>query len=202
MKHEKTNAPSLGQRLLCSLSDGETLPGDMQEVYAQLCYERGQLNARVWYWTEFFRALPGLFIFNLEISLWRQTVSGNIFQRETRWTAILGVLFLMPALLVVAPGIAYNLSGVNFPERLGQLLGITAKTWMGNPWIILSGLAIALLINALPIFRFKFASDKSAYHFLFDIRKNSANLTLVTLGVVLGLSIVGYLIAENVLPLL
>ena len=197
--------PALAQSLLQAVLPpplADAFLGDLEEQFHQLSAQRGAARARGWYWQETLLSLPRLTLYSLEIGeLRRLSVTEPTSARQPIWGTALSLLFLLPALLIVIPGLLFNLTGVDMPAQLGNLVGPMLKSWIDNPWIILGGLLVALAINTLAVAKVKFESNGEAVRLTFEIKKKIANLVLLALALFLGVSIFGYLIAENFLPL-
>jgi len=203
---QKSSPPALAQRLLQAvlpLPMAEALLGDLEEHFHQLVAQHGARIAALWYWQETLWALPRLTIYSLEIGeLRRLPVNGPTFARQPIWGTALSLLLLLPALLIVIPGLLFTLTGFDLPAQLANLTGPFLKSWIDNPWIILGGLVTALTINTIAVTKFRYEDAGGAVRFTFEIRKRITNLVLLGLIFFLGLSIFGYLIAENLLPLI
>jgi hypothetical protein len=193
------------QRLLHSVlpqAMADAFLGDLEEQFQQLAARRGAAHARRWYWQETLLSLPRLTLYAFEIGeLRRLFVTGPSSARQPIWGTAFSLLLLLPALLIVIPGLLFNLTGVDLPAQLGNLVGPMLKAWIDNPWIILGGLLFALAINTLAVARLKFEENGEAVRLTVEVRKRIANLVLLALTLFLGISIFFYLIAENLLPL-
>ncbi len=197
--------PALAQRLLQAVLPhpmANAFLGDLEEHFYQLAVQRGAAHAKRWYWQETLLALPRLTLYSFEIGeLRRLSVTGPTSARQPIWGTALSLLLLLPALLIVIPGLLFNLTGADLPTQLGTLVGPMLKSWIDNPWIVLGGLLVALAINTLAVAKVKFEDNGEAVRLTFEVKKRLANLVLLALAIFLGLSIFGYLIAENFLPL-
>lgn len=198
--------PALAQRLLQAVLQqpmADAFLGDLEEHFQQLAAQRGAAQAKRWYWQETLLSLPRLALYSFEIGeLRRISVTGPTSARQPIWGTALSLFFLLPALLIVIPGLLFNLTGVDLPMQLGNLVGPMLKSWIDNPWIVLGGLFVALAINALAVAKIAFEDNGEAVRLTFEIKKRIANLVLLALALFLGISIFGYLIAENLLPLI
>ena len=196
--------PASAQRLLQAVLPqlmADALLGDLAEHFQQLAAQCGTAQARRWYWQETLLSLPHLTLYALEIGeLRRVSVTGPTSDRQPMWGIALSLLFLLPALLLVIPGLLFNLTGVDLPRQLGNLVGPMLKPWIDNPWIVLGGLVVVLAINILAVANIKVESIGEAVRLTFDVKKRIANLILLALALFLGVSIFGYLLAENILP--
>lgn len=129
-------------------------------------------------------------------------MNGSTFFKDGNRIAVISLIFLLPALLIVIPGLFYNLTGVDLPEKLGAALGPLLRSRIDNPWIILGGLLLALTANLLAVAKLTFEQNKDVFRIGFELKRKTINLVLLGLTVFLGLSIFGHLFVENILPLL
>lgn len=128
-------------------------------------------------------------------------MSGTFYERN-KWNLPLSLVFLIPALLLVLPGLLYSLTGINLPDQIGNFLGPVLKSLIDSPWTILGGLFIAIALNALAVVHIEFKNNKDGFRTLIEIKKKTWNLLLLALAAFLGFTIIGYLLAENIFPLL
>lgn len=196
--------PALAQQLLQAVLPpalADSFLGDLEEQFKQLVAGQGAYRARLWHWQETLLALPQLTLCSFELGeLRRLSVNGPTSTRQPIWGTALSLLLLFPALILVIPGLLFNFTGVDLPTQLANLLGPLLRSWVESPWIILGGLALALAINTIAVANVNFEDVGEAVSFTFEFRKRTANLLLLGLVIFLGLSIFGYLIAENLLP--
>jgi len=127
-------------------------------------------------------------------------VHGPTSTRQPIWGTALSLLLLLPALLIVIPGLFFNLTGIDLPTQFASLIGPFFKSWIDNPWIIQGGLLVALAINSMAVAKYRYENAGEDIRFTFEIRKRTTNIVLLGLVIFLGLSIFAYLIAENLLP--
>lgn len=178
--------PASAQRLLQAVLPqpmADALLGDLEEHFQQLAAQRGTAQARCWYWQEALLSLPRLTLYALEIGeLRRISVTGPISARQPIWGTALSLLFLLPALLIVIPGLLFNLTGVDLPKQLGNLVGPRLKSWIDTPWIVLGGLVVVLAINVLAVAVIKVENTGEAVRLTLEVKKRIANLILFALA--------------------
>ena len=131
-------------------------------------------------------------------------MNGNTLFREGKGSAALGALFLLPALLIVVPGLLFSFFGLSgIYENLEHFPTWTAiMSWADRPWIVLGGLATGLLINLLAVARVKFEVLEDSLRGTVLVKRNRWNLVLLGLAVFLALALLLYLIGENLGQLL
>ncbi len=207
MKADNTQLPRLAEQLLGSVlpaGQHDEVLGDLAESYADAATVRGHLAADVQLWGQVLISLPAFLLFSMRSPQLRsQTVNGNMIFREGKTTAALRALFLLPAALIVIPGLLFSLFGKPVEASLNTIPGFAQLTaWVDNPWVVLGGLAIGLLINLLVVANIKFEITKDKYQGTVSLKKNAWNLALLGLAAFFGIVLVLYLIGENLLPLL
>jgi len=182
----------------------DSILGDFSEVFEQIATNRGIFAAKAWYWAETIRTLPGFWLYSLEIStLRRQTVTGTFFSRERGWVGILSLFLLLPALLLVIPGLLFEVFGKPVEAGINSVPGLTMlRAWLTAPWLVLGGVGIALLINLLAILQVDFKTSKDNLQATLIWKRSTINFWMISFAVMLFLSLIGYGIAENLLPLL
>lgn len=207
MMPDTTPLPWLAERLLVAILPAvqhDEVLGDLAENYAAEVAERGELSARVSLWSEVLLSLPAFFLFSTQSpQLGSQTVNGNMIFREGKTTAALSALFLLPAALIVIPGLLFSFFGKPVEATLNTIPGFAQlAAWVDNPWVVLGGLAIGLLLNLLALANIKFEVTKDKYQATASLKKNAWNLALLALAAFFGIALMLYLIGENILPLL
>lgn len=130
-------------------------------------------------------------------------MNGNMIFREGKTTAALSALFLLPATLIVIPGLLFSFFGKPVEASLNTIPGLAQLTaWIDNPLIVLGGLAVGLLLNLLAVAHIEFEVTKDKYLGTVSLKKNSWNLALLGLAGFFGIALLLYLIGENIIPLL
>lgn len=115
----------------------------------------------------------------------------------------LGFLLLIPAFLLVVPGVLLSFFGKAVEASLNSLPGFAGLVaWANQPWIVLGGLALALAVNLLAVVRFKFERSKTEYRTIITLYRNPWNLILLAIAILLAAALFAYAIGENILPLL
>lgn len=131
------------------------------------------------------------------------TWNENWFGKQNSLIAGIALLFLVPALLIVIPGLLFSFFGNPIEASLNSIPGAAQLlAWVDNPVIVLGGLFLALAINLLTVMQVKFESAQDAYRATFLIRRKTWNLILLGLAAFLTTALVAYAIGENLLPLL
>jgi len=199
--------PQLAERILVAVlptAQHDEVLGDLAEGYAVAVVERGELTAHISLWGEILISLPAFFLFSMRSTQLRsQTVNGNMIFREGKTTAALSALFLLPAALIVIPGLLFSFFGKPVEASLNTIPGLAQLTgWVDNPWVVLGGLAIGLLLNLLAVANIKLEATKDKYQGTVSLKKNAWNLALLALAAFFGIALLLYLIGENILPML
>jgi hypothetical protein len=199
--------PALAERLLAKRlpsRNREAILGDLQETFVQIAEERGTAIAMVWYWLELARVMPGFLLYSFESpTLRRKTVTGTFFYRERGWTALLSLLLLLPAMLLVIPGLLFEVYGKAIEASLNSIPGLVSlRAWVDSPWIILGGLGITLLINMIAILHVGFRSTKQEITATLTWKRSYSNFIFLALAGFLAVTLLAYGIVENLLPLL
>ena len=113
------------------------------------------------------------------------------------WGSALSVLLLIPALLLVIPGLIFSFSGSNVSDQLPAFVST-----LTSPWIVLSGLVLSLLLNMRSVGSMSLDNREGSLVASFEIKKSAVGLTLLGLALLLGLAIFAYLVVENILPII
>jgi hypothetical protein len=197
----------IAERLMTSKlpSDSrDAILGDLQERFNQITEKQGRAVASLWYWMESIRTMSSFLLYSLETStLRRQTVTGTFFYRERGWTALLSILFLLPALLIVIPGFLFEVFGKPVEASMNGIPGLTTlRAWADSPWMVLGGLGIVLLINFIAILRVDFKSSKQELQTILTWKRNNTSILFLLLAILVSLALLGYGVVENLLPLL
>lgn len=199
--------PVLAVRILSNLLpefSRDAVLGDMQETFTQVEIEQGLAAAKRWYWRETLTALPGFALHSLQtIRIRRQVVIGNLWngnwfgKQDSRLVAGIGFLFMLPALLAIGFAVIYVSAGETTAMAIPgstQLLGWMESGWMSIGSVrlpigilMLAGLALAVLINALALVQIKIENVKDAWRFTFTIKRHAWNYVLLALVLLLGL---------------
>jgi hypothetical protein len=182
----------------------EAILGDMQESYAQIAAEQGAAAARRWYWGEALAALPGFALYGLQTTrIRRQIVIGNLWnenwfgKQDSRLVAGIAFLFAIPALLVIGLALVYFTFGPATAMAIPgapQLMNVMETGWMNIGSVrlpigilMLAGLGLAVLVNALALVQIKIENVKDAWRFSFTVKRQIWNFLLLVLVVLLGL---------------
>lgn len=151
-----TPPPILAERLLVLLlaqEDAEAVLGDFAETFLQLATRSGDSKARLWYCLQVLESAPTLIQLQLSRQMKRKftTIMRN-FQLHNKLSLWLSMLALIPALLLVVPGIFQSIFGLMDPSRARDTL---FAQWpyleiLINPIPLLGGLFLALILNFIP----------------------------------------------------
>jgi hypothetical protein len=98
-----------------------------------------------------------------------------------RWLAPLSALLVLPAVLVPAAG----------------TLGLDPSSPLLDPLVVLGGLLVALLLNAMAVFRVQFQQDDAGFLGSVRVLARWPNLALVVITGVLAVGLLGYGFLEN-----
>ena len=127
-------------------------------------------------------------------------MTGSTLLKPGKNTGLLGIVFLVPALLIAIPGILFSLFGSNIAfARLQNYESMWVL--LTSPAVVLGGLAGATLINLLSVATFNVESTEVEVKASFQIKKNTWNIIPLALGGILALVIFLYLVVENFGPL-
>jgi len=97
------------------------------------------------------------------------------------WLAPLGALLVLPAVLVPAAG----------------TLGLDPSSPFLHPVVVLGGLLVALLLNAMAVFRLHFQQDDAGFLGSVRVLARWPNLAVVVITGVLVAGLLGYGFLEN-----
>lgn len=200
--------PALAERLLArSLPQAsrDSVLGDLHEIYEQAAAQHGLAVANARYWLEILRALPGFWLFSLETStLRRQTVTGKIFTENHKWPFYLGLLLLIPALLLVVPGLLQGFVGAESFDRFLDQVPVIDRliNWVDRPVFVLGGVLLAFGLSLMSLVRVTIKDHGKDFEGIVVLRKNISLWVLLSLATLLGFALLLYAIGENILPLL
>lgn len=131
------------------------------------------------------------------------TWNDNWFGKQNSLIAGIALLFLLPALLIVVPGLLFSFFGKPIEASLNSIPGAAQLLgWVDNPVIVLGGLFLALAINLMAVMQIKLESVPDVYRATFTVRRKAWNLILLGLAAFLATALVAYAIGENLLPVL
>jgi hypothetical protein len=101
--------------------------------------------------------------------------------KSAPWLAPVGALLVLPAILVPAAG----------------ALGLDPSSPFLHPVVVLGGLLVALLLNAMAVFRLRFQQDDAGFLGSVRVLARWPNLAVVVITAVLALGLLGYGFLEN-----
>jgi hypothetical protein len=112
--------------------------------------------------------------------------------------ALLGLLFALPALLLVVGGILQS-TGVLADDLAGSVGGAASGVLrtLQHPVFILGGLLLAFLLNARPVVRLGLRREPQAWVGSLTVRGRLWNLLSIGLALALLGAILGYAFVEN-----
>lgn len=108
--------------------------------------------------------------------------------------ALIGAVLSFPAALIVVTGLAQGLFGLH---QLNDALDFTfekigALKALIHPVVVIGGLAIALGLNALPVFKFTFIPEDGTLVGVLRTKGRILNLATIAFSAFLLVSIFGY----------
>ena len=180
---------------------GEMILGDFAEEYARYVEKNGRFSATFWYAQQLLRSIPALFRLNLNYQLERRWIPmiKSLSNREKQ-TFVIGILLLIPIMLVSIPGIIYSAFGQPAPMNAvsGFLESNAALSLLIHPVVVMGGLLIAFLLNALPVFSISLNNQNDRIVGSISLKKDHIlQLTFVGICLLFGLVIFIYMLAEN-----
>jgi ABC-type antimicrobial peptide transport system permease subunit len=142
MNKFKRNPPILGQWILKRLLPEEERPffiGDMEETYAEKRNEKGLTAAFVWYWFQFFIAVPPIIIDHIKWSItmfknYMKTSLRNILKyKGISLINISGLALGMTAFILISVWVMYEFSYDRFHENKENIYRVNEKRhFQGN----------------------------------------------------------------------
>lgn len=191
--------PALAQALLRAVvrpEDHESVQGDLLEEYRSRAVARGWTQARAEYWREVVASAPHFLIHRIERALFGR--NQNMDTRSGVRQALLGLLFALPALLLVVGGVLQS-AGVLADDLAGSVGGAAAGVLrtLQHPAFILGGLLVAFLLNARPVMRLGIRREPQALVGSITVRGRLWNLLSIGLALALLGAILGYAFVEN-----
>jgi len=151
--------PKLAERILSLLltpEDVETVLGDFAEICNR---QESQRRATTWYWKETFRSAPALLGLKLSRQFERSfTVMNKNMELHNKSFLWISLVALIPALMLIIPGISQSLLGNLGPNNAMDSLYTNAPYLeiLRNPIILLGGLMLAFILNLLPALTLRF----------------------------------------------
>jgi len=194
--------PVLAERILARLldtEDAESVLGDFAEMYAS---QKEHGNADGWYWKELFRSFPFLFQRKLTRQFERIfTVMTEKLQKHNKVFLWFSLLALMPALLLVVPGIFQSFGNMAPNDTLDRIytnapiLGI-----LGNPVILLSGLLLVIILNLSSALKLHFERQTDGLIGVITFKPVLLHWAFVGMSLLMVTIIAAYLFLENFVP--
>jgi len=154
--------PAFGESvisLLLTEENSEEILGDLAEMFNAHGHQSNLRKAQIWYYHQIARSAPSLLQIKLSNILQRsfETMSTNLnsHNKSSLWISLIA---LIPALALVIPGIlqsGFGYFGAN-DARDALFVSVPALELLINPIILLGGLLLAFVMNALPAMSFHF----------------------------------------------
>ena len=179
--------------LLRWLGAPEFIIGDFVEEFEQVVAENGRFQANIWFGQQLIRSIPALCQ-----RRWQESMK-TLTKRDKQFF-VFGSLALIPALMIGVTGSLHSLFGISAP--MNNMFDFVRSTpllaWLIHPAVILGGLVVAFVLNALPVLHISLYNQDEAWQGTISLRKGYW-LHLIVLGtaVLFGLIIFLYLLAEN-----
>lgn len=196
--------PVLAGRLLVWLlepEDVESVLGDFAEMYHA---QRDSGHVDIWYWKEILRSFPILFRHRLTRDFERIfTVMKQKLQGHNKFSLWLSLLALVPALLLVVPGI-FQSFGNMAPNDTLELM-YTSAPFLGflrNPLILLGGLLLVIILNLSPALKLHFERQPEGLTGMVTFRPVPLHWIFVGISLLVLTIIAAYLFLENFAPFL
>lgn len=166
MKEEGTHLPNWllrGVGWLIPAAEREFLLGDLVEVYEAVWVENGRFAANRWFISQIVRSLPAFIQLSLHHWVQRSMMMKTNTKRDIQFFS-LGVLLLVPAVLIVIPGLVSSFTGWSDPLNsiFNFLRSSIFLSWLTHPVVIMGGLLSALLLNAHSLFDFGMRREPQA----------------------------------------
>ncbi|MCC6301127.1 MAG: hypothetical protein IT314_17695 [Anaerolineales bacterium] len=160
--NDSLQPPKSAERVLGFLltqDNSESILGDFAEMFDERERHSNLHKAQIWYWTQIARSAPHLLrlkaISQFERSLEIMVKNLNSHNKSTLWISLVA---LIPALLVIVPGImqsGFGYFGAN--DALDSMYARTpALKIVVSPLILLGGLFLAFILNAIPAVKLHF----------------------------------------------
>lgn len=185
--------------MLLPEEDREFILGDFAESFAGTAARQDLRRACTYYWIQLFASIPWLF----ELSL------NRYFQRSfsmyENWLPVkkssfwLGLAALLPALLIVVPGLLQSLLGITAPNdaldyflKQYQYLGLVI-----HPVLVLGGLLLAGMLNLPPALELHWQRQPEGLAGMLTLKPGFLHWALVLASLLLLTVILGYAFVEN-----
>ena len=122
-------------------------------------------------------------------------------QQSLRKLALAGTVSMLPAALIVIPGIAQSVLGSRLiNDALDALFADPTFRFMKaitHPAVILGGLTIAFILNALPLLRLTFDAEETSIVAKILLKGRSLNLFVTAGCLLLFATILAFSVVEN-----
>ena len=197
--------PGLAEKILSlivSQEDHEVVLGDIHEIFVALHARWGPVRAGLWYSTQVARSAPALVYLKITGVLERRFGMSNKFLVGDRNFALIGLLGLLPAVLLVIPGLLQSSLGITAPnDGLSQLMAQSPLlALINNPLTVLGGLLLAFLANISRVTEMRWASDAPAL--MITLKGKALQWAVVGTSILLLAALLTYAFFENFRPAL
>lgn len=181
----------------------ESAWGDLEEEAAALAPSYGRVAARIWISLQGLRLIVGWINWHsLSPVRWGGEVTMDGWtDRRRRLVAIVGALAAVPAVVLVASGLLYSLSGSgDIARALDSTLyepdGFLYRVLL-HPITILGGLAVAVALNLIPLLRIRLEKGPGNMSGTIALRLRGTHLAIAAAGLGLLAMILAYAFTEN-----
>jgi hypothetical protein len=194
--------PRWGEHLLALLidaQDSDALLGDFAEEYAVRARSFGYWKASLWYSGQI--AGSSVSLVWLRLHHWferREHMKDNFGIWDRRFIGI-GLLALLPALLVVVPGVLQSGLGLSGPnDGLDAAFNrLPVLRFLIHPAVLLGGLLVAFALNALPALGLHWERNPEGLSATVTFKNHWLHWTLVGLSLLMLATILAYSVTEN-----
>ncbi len=177
--------------IMAAPADRDAILGDFEEEFRRRIHSDAVGRARRWLLLEMLLSLPPLFQRRLLSILWRLgAMNLTLLRTNPLRSGLLGLLALLPAFMVGTGGILHTAVGPNATSE-GLLL-------LGNPFLVLGGIAVALAVNLLTTVTIATErSEARGWEVRIGLQGKALNVAVITLAGLLSALIFAYLLVEN-----
>ena len=195
--------PRLAERILSLLlmpEDSETVLGDFAEICGQ---QDNQRQAHIWYWKETFLSAPALLGLKLtrqfEKSFTVMNKNMGLHNMNCLWVSLIA---LIPALMLIIPGISQSLLGAMGPNNALDNLYANAPylEFLRSPILLLGGLLLAFILNLLPALTLHFERGPEGLTSVITFKPVLIHWTIIGMSLLMVGTILIYAFVDNFGP--
>ncbi|MDX1412319.1 MAG: hypothetical protein R3351_09195, partial [Nitrospirales bacterium] len=200
--------PAFGEKIVSFLlidENAEEILGDLAELFNVRGQQGNLIRARLWYFRQIIHSAPSLLQIKLSKLLERSHIvmSANLksHNKTVLWVSLIAVI---PALALVIPGIlqsGFGYLGAN-DARDALFTAVPAIEILLNPVILMGGLLLAFVLNALPAMKFHFERKPDGLATTITFRPVLLHWIIVGASVLMVAIILVYAFFENFGPLI